>query len=117
MSILDKLNRINWDEKPLTEFESSEVGISKIKSAIRIYENEGNERLDSVFWRVCDGLGDIVTYMIAHGYNGEQTHTTGKGYSLSLSDNQYGEAILENAMRKHGAEKTIVYSSLQARDE
>tara|TARA_R100000231_G_scaffold2847_2_gene5225 strand:+ start:1259 stop:1627 length:369 start_codon:yes stop_codon:yes gene_type:complete len=122
MSILDKLQLADRDEKTATEFECSDVGIRKIRKALSMYEKRVGYCLDSIasqalFWEVCEGLGDIMTYMIAHGYNGEQTHKTIKGYVFSLSDKQYGEAILENAVRKHGAEKTVIYSSLQARDE
>ena len=117
MSIFDEVERVDWSKKPETEFESAKVGIAKIKSALRIYEDQGDDRLHSVFWRACDGLGDLLTYMIAHGHHDEQTHRTGKGYELSLSDYQYGEAILENKVREQGSKKNVIYSSLQARDE
>lgn len=90
------------EERGLPEVDLVKAGISQIESAMRIYQNEGDARLESVFWRVCDGLGDILTHMIETGEHNEPGRQTCKGYSIAMSDERFVEAI--KARRARGIE-------------
>ncbi|HIA00740.1 MAG TPA: hypothetical protein EYN66_02310 [Myxococcales bacterium] len=79
----------------LKDFETDlvEDGISEIEGAVRIYRRGGKSRIDSVLWRVCDGLGDLLKYLIESGEHDGKRYSTGKGYSIEMSDKRFDEAM------------------------
>ena len=86
------------DKEP--ERDPLKVGISQIERAMRIYQDEGEGRLDSVLWRVCDGLGDILSHMVATGEHDGPSHRTGKGYTIEMSDERFAEAMESRRIRR-----------------
>ena len=88
-----------WLDKKPDEVDPVKVGISQIESALRIYQGEGDTRLESVFWRVCDGLGDILKYMIETGEHDGPNHGTAKGYSVEMSGERFAEAMQARRIR------------------
>ena len=81
-------------------------GIAQIESALRIYRKEGDARLGSVLWRVCDGLGDLLKHMVETGEHDSKRHMTGKGYSIEMSAQRFAEAM-ESRKKVAGDDKPL----------
>tara|TARA_R100000808_G_scaffold21530_1_gene46496 strand:+ start:1126 stop:1485 length:360 start_codon:yes stop_codon:yes gene_type:complete len=67
--------------------------IGDIEDGMRIYYRHGEDRLDSVLWRVCDGLGGLLKHLVKSGDHDGKKYWTGKGYSIEMSDKRFDEAM------------------------
>ena len=88
MSLADR----GWATK---EFNDNKVeeGFSDLESAMSIYEKHGDKRLASVMWRLCDGTGDALQHMIEVGQHEGRSFSTGKGYTITMSELRFEQAM------------------------
>ena len=84
----------------LKDYSKIQEGFDDIDSALKIYKREGDRRLDSVMWRLCDGAGDALSHMIEVGQHDGRSFSTGKGYTITMD-----EFMFEQAMKNRKGEK------------
>jgi hypothetical protein len=72
-------------------------GISGIEGGAEIFRKYGKRRLDSVLWRVCDGLGLLLVHLVEHGEHESKRYSTGRGFSIEMSEEQFAEALANRA--------------------
>ena len=88
MSLADR----GWSVKDFSDAKIEE-GFSDLESAMSIYEKHGDKRLDSVMWRLLDGVGDALQHMIEVGQHEGRSFSTGKGYTLTMNEVRFEQAM------------------------
>ena len=84
------ISEMGWDEMSYSKIQE---GFDDIDSAQKIYKREGDKRLDSVMWRLCDGVGDALSHMIEVGQHDGRSFSTGKGYTITMSEIRFEQAM------------------------